>query len=371
MPTEPTIWPREDHTRAKHELLLAFFNKWVSVHSGYFTAQGGGLVRIYDGFGGPGVYAGGEPGSPRILMSALLDNPNLLERWGSVSYAFTFVEQHAERAATLEGVLRELEARARADGRWTGGISWSVTCGRYEEHVPQPVAGPSALFLFLDPFGYSQAPMTLTGELVQQPKSDTLIFLPLSFIHRFAGREGQDAALDRFFGTPGWRHVPDGPGRPDALLNLFRAQLVAAGLRWTGAFRLKPEGANQYVIVGASGHPAGYESIKEGFWAVDPRHGEGFASSRPAPAGQQTLGFEEPEPQADTSGLLQALRVFFGDRPFSVEQAVELTQTTKYLKTHLRRQTLVPAERDGLVAVDRPPGVRQFPEARGIVMRFV
>jgi three-Cys-motif partner protein len=78
MTTGPVTWKREEHTAAKHDLLRAFFVKWVSIHSGYFVQTRGGLVRIYDGFAGPGVYAGGEPGSPRILLEELLDNPNLL-----------------------------------------------------------------------------------------------------------------------------------------------------------------------------------------------------------------------------------------------------------------------------------------------------
>jgi len=71
MATEPVTWKREEHTAAKHELLRAFFVKWVSVHSGYFTQTGGGLVRNYDGFAGPGVYADGEPGSPRMIDTGM------------------------------------------------------------------------------------------------------------------------------------------------------------------------------------------------------------------------------------------------------------------------------------------------------------
>jgi hypothetical protein len=57
MAVDEVLWKRDAHTKAKHELLLAFFNKWVSIHSSYFASQlGGGLVRIYDGFAGPGVY---------------------------------------------------------------------------------------------------------------------------------------------------------------------------------------------------------------------------------------------------------------------------------------------------------------------------
>jgi hypothetical protein len=96
------------------------------------------------------------------------------------------------------------------------------------------------LFLFLDPFGYSHAPMELTQDLVQQPKSDTLIFLPLSFVNRFKNREGQEVALDRFFGTPKWRRISDGKERPRHLLALFEAQLEEAGLDYVGDFRLRP-----------------------------------------------------------------------------------------------------------------------------------
>jgi hypothetical protein len=66
MATEQITWSRDEHTKAKHDLLRAFFNKWVSIHSEWFARQGGGVVRIYDGFVGPGVYTGGEPGSPVI-----------------------------------------------------------------------------------------------------------------------------------------------------------------------------------------------------------------------------------------------------------------------------------------------------------------
>lgn len=194
METEPVTWERDDHTKAKHDLLLAFFNKWVSIHSESFTHRGGGLVRIYDGFAGPGVYVGGESGSPLILLRALCTNQRLHDRWVSVNYELSFVEKHTARAAMLRDKLDALELAMRSGPGWTDRVSWSVTCGSYEEHVPQPVANRnSPLFLFLDPFGYSHAPMTLTCDLVQQPKSDTLIFLPLSLSTASSGAMDRDA----------------------------------------------------------------------------------------------------------------------------------------------------------------------------------
>jgi three-Cys-motif partner protein len=373
MPPEPVPWAREEHTKAKHELLLAFFNKWVSVHSSYFASQqNGGLVRIYDGFAGPGVYAGGEPGSPLIIMRALCTNTNLLVRWARVRYDVHFVEKDRARAEMLEVKLTEFEAAMRNRGPgWTERVHWSVTCGLYEDNVPQPVGEPSALFLFLDPFGYSHAPMTLTQNLVQQPKSDTLIFLPLSFVNRFKDREGQEVALDRFFGTATWRDIPDGPDRPGRLLALFEAQLNEGGLGYVAAFKLRPDATNAYFIVGGSGHPKGWASIKAGFWAVDPVNGAQYQAPKPLPPGQQTLGFEDPPPPGpNTQPLLAALRAEFDDRWFTVEDAMLLTERSRFLDTHLKRATLVPAEARGELVVERPQGARQFKDGKGIRMKF-
>jgi three-Cys-motif partner protein len=371
---QPVTWVREGHTKAKHDLLLGFFNKWVSIHSSYFVTRGGGLVRIFDGFAGPGIYADGELGSPRILLEALLANPNLLSRWSANRYDFSFVEQDSRRAQMLKDGLDESERRHRLAGTWSERITWTVTTGRYEDHVPAAAAGVSfsSLFLFLDPFGYSHSPMTLTRDLVQLPKCDTLIFLPLSFVHRFVGQDELAETLDRFFGSPDWRTVPNGPGRPQALLDLFQKQLRDAGLKYTLPFRLKPDAQNEYYIVGASAHPKGLESIKEGYWTVDEQDGLGYQASRPAPEGQASLFGEEDLPKsANTRPLLEALRSHFGERWFSVEDAVAVTAGTRFLETHLRTATLVPSERDERLEVQRPPGTRGFPSGRSIRMRFV
>jgi three-Cys-motif partner protein len=372
MKTEPVTWERDAHTKAKHELLLAFFNKWVSIHSEFFAQSGGGLVRIYDGFAGPGIYTGGEAGSPVILLRALCMNPRLQAQWAGIDYELHFVEKHAGRAARLREQLESLETTMREAQKWSERVSWSVTCGNYEEHVPAPVPERnSALFLFLDPFGYSHSPMTLTRDLVQQPKSDTLIFLPLSFVNRFAGRDGQEPALDRFFGTTAWREVPSGPARPAALLGLFRQQLQSAGLQWVADFRLKPDGTNEYWIIGGSSHLKGFASIKEAFWTVDPIDGQGFVASRAPAPGQQTLGFElDATGDPNTAPLLELLRESFSERSFTVEEAIALTERSRFLVTHLKRMTLAKAEAAGILGVQRPSGARQFKEGKGISLRF-
>jgi hypothetical protein len=66
--------------------------------------------------------------------------------------------------------------------------------------------------------------------------------------------------------------------------------------------------------------------------------------------------------------LLRELRAKFGDSWFTIEQAEECTLIdTPFRKGHLRRRTLQPAERDGVIEVQRQ-GSSGFRDAK---LRFV
>ena len=165
--------------------------------------------------------------------------------------------------------------------------------------------------------------------------------------------------------------MPDGPGRPAALLDLFQQQLRTAGLKWVLPFRLKPDSGNEYWIVGGSSHLKGFATIKEAYWTVDKVNGQGYAAPRAAPPGQEAFTFENTTSQdPNTAPLLALLRQRFGSASFTVEEAIELTARSRFLETHLKRMTLAPAESNGTLEVQRPTGARQFKEGKGITLRF-
>ena len=169
--------------------------------------------------------------------------------------------------------------------------------------MPQPGDGKRTRHcsLFLDPFGYSHAPMTLTRDLVQQPKSDTLIFLPLSFVNRFAGREGQERRAGPILRHAAWREVPSGPGAPAAATRvLFRAQLKSAGLELGGRVSgLKPDGKNEYWIVGGSGNLKGLRDDQGGLTGRSTRStGKGYAAPRALRSGPaEPSDIRDPTPR--------------------------------------------------------------------------
>jgi hypothetical protein len=208
--------------------------------------------------------------------------------------------------------------------------------------------------------------MSLTGRLLDFPRCETLFFLPLSFVHRFVGRDGQETALTSLFGSEEWREAIGltGAARSTFLLDLFERQLANnAGVEYVRSFQLRTQDGNDYRLVFGLGHRKGLEIAKDAMWKVDPVGGTSYVAT--TESGQEVLF--APTQLEDTRPLLAQLRARSGIEWFTIEQAEDCTLLeTPYRKGHLRQRTLQPAERDGVLEVERP-GRTGFEGAR---MRF-
>lgn len=96
----PTTWAIEEHTKAKHEILKRYFDAWLPIMTSWTTAV------FIDGFAGPGVYTGGEPGSPMIVLDAATNHTPPVR--GEIH--FFFIEKNPRRYQLLEASLRKMDA---------------------------------------------------------------------------------------------------------------------------------------------------------------------------------------------------------------------------------------------------------------------
>src|SRR5579863_2945546 len=73
-----------------------------------FMGQGrqGHQVNYIDAFSGPGIYDGGEPGSPIVALRTLIDHESF-PSWSGVKFLFYFVEVDSDRMTSLR---RQVEA---------------------------------------------------------------------------------------------------------------------------------------------------------------------------------------------------------------------------------------------------------------------
>lgn len=130
--SEEAVWKIEQHTRAKHELLRRYLGAWFPI----LTASGWNRrVLFLDGFAGPGVYAGGEPGSPLIALSTLVDHP-YYGQLSQTEFVFIFVEADTERFGSLKMEIANFGRRGPMGNRQTFGsisttnnsLRWRMSC---------------------------------------------------------------------------------------------------------------------------------------------------------------------------------------------------------------------------------------------------
>jgi three-Cys-motif partner protein len=347
-----TVWKLERHTAAKHAILRAYLNAWLPIMGLRYNER---LVLV-DAFCGPGVYEDGEPGSPIIMLNAFLEH-NLRDRINA-ELVYLFIDEDAERTAVLKDEIKNL-------GPLPKNVTVHVETDRYEnafrtllDGLTERGASLAPTFAFLDPFGYSDAPMTLTGRFLQFRGCEVLIYVPFPDIHRFIEREGQERALTSLLGGKEWEEAKGltGHERLQYLHDLFKRQLEnECGLEHVRSFQIVAKhSARGYHLFFGTNHRLGLHKMKDAMWSVDPVAGTRFQDSTLI----DTPTLFESEP--DLTPLREGLKARFGSRTFTIEEAIDFALfETPYRPEHVKTKTLRPMEREGKLEAVNPPAGRK------------
>ena len=354
-PVEPTVWALDPHGRAKHLILQRHLDAWLPIMGRSFAE-----LLYVDGFAGPGIYEGGEPGSPIIALRAALFHKAFTTKPPKAVLRFFFIEERADRVERLKAEIAAL-ASQQSIPTW---IKHFVAHGEFEPVMKKSFpnlsnAGRRPMFVFIDPFGYSGLPMELIARIAGVPHSECLINFTYKSIGRWGGHGDpkKEAHLDALYGTPTWR---ERWGNEEAMVDLYRDQLAKlGGFRYICAFKMKDaRNVTEYFLAFATNEPKGLTVMKRAMWKADPQTGRVFSDANDPH--QLFLDI----PIAPLRDLL--LREFGGRAPVTMRTVIEWVRHTHYSEDmHLKEKTLTPLEKkEGLLRVTRPPGARKgtFPD---------
>jgi three-Cys-motif partner protein len=197
MPAPRTVqWDLDAHTAAKHRILGAYLSAWLPI-----MATHNPKLLLIDGFAGPGRYTGGEEGSPLVMVRSLLDHSQRSRIEGR-EISFVFVESDRRRYERLAAEVETLQPRLPPRARILP-IQGSFT--DVAERLLAEVTNLAPTFAFIDPFGYADTRMPISGRILSFPRCEVLIYLPIPFLTRFVGRSGQDDAFNSLYGSDAWR----------------------------------------------------------------------------------------------------------------------------------------------------------------------
>lgn len=135
-----------------------------------------------DGFAGPGVYKGGEEGSPLLVLKSARDHTAALKR----ELVFLFVEKDEQRFAHLKQMIEEIKSSLPQN------FKIQCVCGEFDEkiggllqHIEDNNKKLAPCFAFVDPFGFSDTPFDIIKKLMGNPRCEVFITFMFEEINRF------------------------------------------------------------------------------------------------------------------------------------------------------------------------------------------
>lgn len=356
-----TIWELEPHTAAKHAILRRYLQAWIPILS-----SAHGRIVYLDGFAGPGVYKGGEDGSPIIALKEALAHRDRLH--GEV--VFMFVEADSARAQNLDGAISQLTLPGNF--RVVRHVEMcNDAISRLLDELDSKNRALAPTFAFLDPFGFSHTPLVMIQRLMSHARCEVLITFMYEEINRFLSHPEQPAHFDALFGSPTWRQaltaLPGAP-RKAALRDLYRNQLEQfAGIRYVRSFEMiNRSNQTDYIMFFGTNSVEGLKKMKEAMWRVDKTGAFAFSDATDQ---NQIVLFEK---DTDSLWLKQRIQERFRGSWCTISEIEEFVLVhTPYRETHIRKQILVPMEKSGELEVDSSTRVKPHSYPLGTRLRLM
>ena len=361
------VWDLEPHTRAKHEILRRYLQAWFPI-----LAQGKFPEIMYvDGCAGPGQYSKGEDGSPIIALRIALQQPAHVR----MKIRFVFIEEIGDRADFLSEIVASLRIPGNCKIELYGRESFEETFRRVLDSYNDADQPPPPTFVFIDPFGYSDAPLSIVQDILRHTSCEVLVNFMYEEINRFLSLSNQERHFDALFGTHEWREgrrLAEPRARKRFLHNLYYRQLRdSAGAKYVRSFEMRNiKDRVDYYLFYATNSILGLSRMKDAMWKVD-ESGEFTFSDATDP--RQAVFFAN-DPRFDL--LRNQLLARFGGREVSVEDVQQFVlEETAFRETHYRRilKELERAEPPMIEIVNPPPGRRRgtYPDRfRSMKLRF-
>ncbi|MER7167849.1 three-Cys-motif partner protein TcmP [Micromonospora sp. NPDC000207] len=337
-------WPCAPHTVVKHDIYQRYLERWFPI-----LLQGPrrySSVTYAEGFSGPGIYSGGEDGSPVIAIRALVTK--VPPATGVVRFAFL---DNDERCVNMlwDSLRSAFPERPRTETAMPVVVREGTCANDLERVLDEMKAWGKPIFANLDSWGNAPVPFRLLQRLAANVSSEVMVTLSPQHFVRFVSKKGA-AADDVFGGDPRWRTVtnlaPEAKSRH--ILACYRQGLRTAGFPYLLDFELVPKHGQPLYLIFGTGHPFGVEKMKESLWEVDRTQGVGFRDPRDEQA-ETLFVVDEPQLTPLTRQLHQKLR---DGGPARVEELRQFTLLeTVYRPQHVLR-ALKPLVDQGAIEVE-------------------
>jgi three-Cys-motif partner protein len=339
-PTD-TLWNSQPRTLLKHQAYRRYLHCWMGKICQKFPRS-----AIVDAFAGPGAYLDGPDGSPMVIAKTFLEHSrvkafNLLQ--------LICLEKVPDRRDYLDCCVGRLPKVPRL------AIEVPPACSVQEyfktvravSHGSDPT---TPVLWILDPFDISSLPFALVRACLAGPRDEVLLTWFADELYRFCEDPSKEAAIDRHFGSGGWREARQGrseSARKEKLLEIYQNGLRSLGGIHTGALQIASKNETaRYALVFATHSDKGMECFNGMKWRMDPYLGRQVSEKR----SMNQLGlFDDTPVLTSLRGWLESL----AGRALTFNELTRQAGRLGYKPTHLRSELSLLAE-EGLAVREYP-----------------
>lgn len=326
------------HSRAKVEFYEKYLERYLPILS---LSKYISTINIYDVFCGKGVYENGGEGSPVRALKAIVDAKKKFPSSTKVALRLNDKDE-----LNIESVRQYIAQAVPGYEQYCDVKFAHVDAEKLLDNMTgwlQGTKNDERNLLFIDPYGYKTIHKETLKGLMRNGKTEIILFLPVSFMHRF-----KDYALEadtetiaplrrfteEFFpeGHP-MRNV-DEEMNVHEYIDCLKDAFSYGGKYYTSSYQIEREKGKFFALFFMTSNLLGFEKILE--WNLDEEDGNGFVLAKASPYVQMSLfedDFAEAKRQEHSKRLREAI-VDYLKEPRDNSQLYEFVLRKGYLKQH-------------------------------------
>jgi three-Cys-motif partner protein len=339
MPKKETAQSVLPHTEAKLQLYINYLERYLAI---LLRAKGVSQVNIYDMFCGEGLYGDGKSGSALRAVEVI---------WAAV--------QSSTKKVTVNLLLNDLDEKkvAKVESMLSNrqsvnsGIGIRSSSREASDLIDQLAVGfrsqadATRNLVFIDPYGYKPISYPALKALLENNKTEIILFLPIEQMYRFLCKVEAEVVdksyipLKRFIDQFGLdvNEISSEKGMIRAINN----SLTFDGNYRSTCYSIKNHSGHYYGMFFVTRNLYGLEKILEVKWKLDEQQGEGFSG-----IAQNDMFFEFEKME----WLREKLFSLLESSEINNFDLYELTIESGYLPKHMNT-ILKKMQKDGVIAV--------------------
>lgn len=276
------------HSRAKVEFYVKYLERYLPIMS---LTKYVSTINIYDVFCGRGVYDNGGEGSPVRALKAIVEAK---KKYPSNTTFILRLNDYDQN--NIDSVKRYIAQEIPDYGQYCDVKFASVDAESLLDNIANWLArtrNDERNLLFIDPYGYKTIHKDTIDNLMSNGRTEIILFLPVSFMHRFKDYafdpEASECIVplrkfteDFFPEEHPMRNGEYGMNVHD-YIDFLKEAFSYGGKYYTASYQIEREKGSFFALFFMTSNLLGFEKILEVKWKLDEEDGNGFVLEKASP----------------------------------------------------------------------------------------